>query len=424
VLAAAALPAARRLADRRPRLALATILLFGALFRLLLVPAGLSPGARLADDLSGRRLAFDSLLLYDNDVWRYLWDGHLAAHGLDPYARSPAEVGELAFDEVPPYDALFSDGRWWDVWDSMSFRTYTSVYPPAAQALFRLAHALAPGSVVAWKLLVVALDLVTCLLLAGLLHRLGRSPAELLLYAWNPLAIKELAGSGHVDALAVLLVTATVLALLRRRPVAGMLAYAGAILAKLSPLVAVGPLLRRVPRRWWAVLPVALVAGLLPYAGGLDELAAGLAVFGRQWVFNAGPWALLAWIARQAGAADPAAVARLASAVVVAAVALAVTLYHRRQPPEALPAAVFAILATLVVMSPAVMPWYLLWPLPLAVAAGIRSWWLFTALAPLSYLVYAYQAEHSVWLWLEYLPFLIAAGAEWRHRRRGAAPIA
>ena len=208
----------------RKRGSLAVVLLLAALFRLAMLPAGISetrPLAALSQDLSGPSAGeqgpgYDTFLLYDNDVWRYLWEGHVTAVGGDPYRDTPADFvrrAESASEPEPPLESDF----WWDVVENVSFRTHTTVYPPVAQGTFRLAHLLAPGSVFVLKLLLVLFDLGTCLALAGLLSELGRPRREVLLYAWNPLVVKEIAGSGHVDSLMVLLLTAAVLLLLRRR---------------------------------------------------------------------------------------------------------------------------------------------------------------------------------------------------------------
>ena len=68
------------------------------LFRLTLLPAGLPhdtswravPGA-LRADLRGVRVSYERFLLFDSDVWRYLWDGHVWAHGVNPYLHAPAD---------------------------------------------------------------------------------------------------------------------------------------------------------------------------------------------------------------------------------------------------------------------------------------------------------------------------------------------
>ena len=123
------------------------VLLWAVLFRLALLPAGLAGGwsavpQGLAQDLQGR-VPYDSYLLYDNDVWRYLWDGHVLASGIDTYAFSPAELEARAEMGEPQFEGLWSSDTWDEIFDRVSYKTYRTVYPPMAQALFTPS---APGS--------------------------------------------------------------------------------------------------------------------------------------------------------------------------------------------------------------------------------------------------------------------------------------
>ena len=73
------------------------IVLLGAVaFRLAFVLIGLPadrPWDALREDLGGETLGAQPFLAYDNDVWRYLWDGHLVGAGLSPYRVTPVAVG-------------------------------------------------------------------------------------------------------------------------------------------------------------------------------------------------------------------------------------------------------------------------------------------------------------------------------------------
>lgn len=55
-----------------------TVFLVALAFRLLLLPAGF-------DAESG---AFRRLVLYDDDIWRYLWEGHTWFAGVNPLRAS------------------------------------------------------------------------------------------------------------------------------------------------------------------------------------------------------------------------------------------------------------------------------------------------------------------------------------------------
>ena len=412
------------------------ILVWAVLFRLTMLPAGLPTETwrqDLATDIRSDAVAYRSFLLYDNDVWRYLWDGHVFDAGLNPYARSPAEL-EAAADagEALPA-ALFDEELWYDIFDRVSYETYHTVYPPAAQWLFRLLHRTAPGSVFAWKLILVLLDVGTCVLLAMLLRRRGGRPSDVVLYAWNPLAIKEIAGSGHVDALLIFFLVLSIYCLERRWQPASLAIYGLAVLSKITPILLLGLYLKRVSARSWWVLAATLAAGYLPFLGSLETMVRGLLAFAREWVFNPGPWLLSYWIGEQGLSLDGRLFANSVSLAVTAAL-VARTAASDDGSFDRLISGGFLILGGFLIWSAAVMPWYLLWVLPLAVLrsspnAGERrpeifAWIALTALSLLSYLIYIDQVEHRWWLWVEYLGFFAAliAGCRRTSRRDGLQP--
>jgi len=59
------------------------------------------------------------------DVWRYLWDGRVARAGISPWAYAPDDP---AVAKIAPL-----------VRKQVAHREIRTVYPPAAQAVFRLA---------------------------------------------------------------------------------------------------------------------------------------------------------------------------------------------------------------------------------------------------------------------------------------------
>ena len=130
---------------RRAARAVVVIVAFAAVFRVILVFAGLPADRRIeaaVDDLASRAVGVQPFLLYDNDVWRYLWDGHVGSCGINPYGFSPNEIEDRTPDDACP---LESD-LWWDVFDRVYFPDYRTIYPPVAQVYFRALHALAPAS--------------------------------------------------------------------------------------------------------------------------------------------------------------------------------------------------------------------------------------------------------------------------------------
>ena len=144
-------------------------------------------------------------------------------------------------------------------------------------------HTLVPGSVFTLKLALALFDFATCLVLVAILRRLGRAPGAVVIYAWNPLAVKEIAGSGHIDALMVFFLVLAVFLMLTKRRRLGLLAYGLAILSKLTPVLLVGLFLRRTRPRDWSVLALVVAAGYLPHLHSWLDVLRGLQAMARDW---------------------------------------------------------------------------------------------------------------------------------------------
>ncbi len=384
-----------------------TIAVGAVLFRLTLLPAGLPHDASppelldgLRADLRGERVAYERFLLYDTDVWRYLWDGHVWAHGVNPFAHPP---NADAMDELVDLDdSKLSDGRsvWPDVRDNINHPHVPTIYPPLAQIIFRASHALAPGSVFVMKGLLVGFDLLAGLFIVLAARALGRSPAWTLLYLWNPLVVKVFAGSGHVDSLTAAALAGTAYLVVRRRNSWAAVAFGLAILSKLAPLILVPFVGRRLGRRNLLLAGLVVAVGYVPFLSAGRGLFAGLWRFAGEWQFNAGAFALARGIAASLVPGAP-----WVARIVCGAALLAFLLWLAQNDDgraESFPAYGAGALGALLVLSPAVMPWYVAWLLPLAVIAQQRVWFFFSGLVCLAFLVMVDGIEHDGALIIEY----------------------
>jgi hypothetical protein len=331
------------------------ILVTALLFRLILLPAGLKPESSWNQMLDAQ--AWERFLVYDHDVWRFLWDGHLSNTGLNPYRYAPNSEALDDFAEAEP---------WSTVRDRLNYPGHISVYPPGAQLLFRLCAKVAPGSPLGPKLASVAADLVITALLPG---------QWALLYAWNPLALKAGAASGHVDSVVGLLILLAARALGRPGLAGAWLATAA--LVKLSPLVLSPWLWRWAGWRAVAVAALVFAAPWPPFWETREQILGGLQSFGATWEFNAPFYRAAAWAMNSRSAA------RVAMAVLSVA---AIACLWRRKALGAQAQAAWSLCAV-VLLSPSVMPWYLLWAIPVGLAGQQCGPWLFSAPMGLAMLV-------------------------------------
>lgn len=328
-----------------------------------------------------------------NDIYRYAWDGKIQAAGISPYEYIPND---------PALSPLRGNSEYAMLKDNIRA---AAVYQPAAQLLFLSSAPFGDHAVQALKLILALLDIAAILILRKLLLALRRPPELVILYAWCPLTVFEIAGSGHVDGLIVfLLVAAVYLAVTEKRFLAG-LAIGAAASTKLYPLA----LLPAVMRDKWdwrtaggaAVGMAALYAPYMWLGGEIIPIVGG-ASGGPS--FNPGLKSLLILInGSQSPGVDNA-------YIIVAAVALtglSIFVWTKRKDANGMVRACFLITAAIIVLLPYTVPWYLVMVLPFAAAelSGAFIWLSGTIM--MSYLFYA-MAPWSLPVWLpavEFVPF-------------------
>lgn len=420
------------------------IIFVGAvLFRVTLLPAGIPFDYTASEkidairsDISGTEVTYERFQLFDNDVWRYVWDGHVAAHGINPFLYAPTDArldavgGDIAeMEEVEDEDSIpapvavaksvdLTDGReiWPDIRDDVNHADVTTIYPPFAQFVFRLSHAIAPGSIFVMKALLVFCELIGVLFLALTLRRLELPVTAVIFYAWNPLMIKVFAGSGHADAILVAALSATIYFIVSGWKTFGAAAFGLAILAKLSPILLIPFVVRRVG--WQRSLLVAgvIFVGYLPFLDAGSNLFAGFLKFAREWQFNAGPFSVVRWFAALA-TNDSANLARQVCAALILAVAGYLT-WRDDLSERTFVRSSAIVLGAAIILSPTVMPWYLSWVLPLAILARHYIWLYFSAIVLTAFHIMIDTTEYAVVLWIEYglLAFILFCWLNWRHR--------
>lgn len=393
----------------------AHVVIFGILFlvyvvaiRIALGPAGRARGALgvvLGFGLLFRLVMVGTPVYLSSDVYRYLWDGRVQLAGVNPYRHPPAA----------PALAHLRDG---ETHPQINRPWAPTVYPPGAQWLFALGAAVAPNSLVGWRLLLLVLDALTVLVLLRLLRRLGAPAAAVLVYAWSPLVVFEGVQAGHVDIVVVLLV---LLALGWRQ--AGSSVGTGivlglATLVKLYPIVLLPAWWRRGDLRFPAATVATVTLGYAPYAASLGWGALGFLpeYFASHEDHNIGLRALLTFPFGLTGETARAVAMALLFAVMLAAL---VTIARARgpEPDGSWTAAALAAGAYLLLVPTSMHPWYVMWIVPFICVSRSPGWLYFSGAVTLSYLKYVVDpAPFPWWAWAaEYVPLYAVLGlTAWR----------
>jgi hypothetical protein len=353
----------------------------------------------LAAAIAFRAAAFvpgDATPPLSGDVHRYAWDGEVQLAGVNPYRHAPDD---------PALASLRDDA----IWPGINHRPWKTVYPPGAQASFAVSQA-AFGSTVrssTWLLLMAEGATAALLLLA--LRRLRAPPERVAAYAWHPLAISEIAGNGHVDALAVAALAGLLAAWAARRRLIAGLCVGAAALVKLGPLLLVPALARAGGRRFVAASLGLVVLAYIPYAATVGSGVFGsLRRFDAEERFNGSLDALLSPLV---GARAAQAVLALGVLAVVGVVAL-----RDHAGVEQVARSSLLVLGGLLLAVDYVQPWHALWLTPFLAITFAPGWLWLTGALPLAYVVKE-AGSLPVWASLAiYGP--LAAAALWRLRRR------
>ncbi len=186
----------------------------------------------------------------DDDIHRYVWDGRVQRLGYNPYIVVPSDSAAQGLHTAETRTLNNPD--------------LPSPYPAGAELFFRAVTAI-HESVFALKVAFVVCDLAIVLVLLDILRRSGQSAHWVLAYAWNPLLAVEVAGSGHIDIVGVLLLLVSFAALGRRWRAVAAVAFGLAVAVKFLPIVLLPLYWKRVRIRDAALAAVVVALLYVPF---------------------------------------------------------------------------------------------------------------------------------------------------------------
>jgi len=119
-----------------PKHSLAIIIFFSIAFRIILLPG---------------------VLVHENDIYRYIWDGQAVAQGKNPFIHSPLDAFAADYIELPDEASL-------EVYNHINYPEIRTIYPPLVQGVFGLAQRISPWGLGGWRLIVFASEMGILLL--------------------------------------------------------------------------------------------------------------------------------------------------------------------------------------------------------------------------------------------------------------------
>jgi len=330
---------------------------------------------------------------HSDDLNRYLWEGRVQLHAINPYALSPQDPRLAPIRDV--------------VWQGINHKEFTSIYGPLAQLVFRACVSIRYSELFL-KIILVLFDLGTLLLLVRILQNRGSRLSEALLYAVNPVVLYAFAAEGHVESIMLCMLAGAML-MHRKKKFALMFVLIGcAASVKLTALIFLPLLIRKETLRylWFVLLPIVMV---IPYGASAGTLITVTGRFATEFHFNGFLYGILVLF-------FSCHTALVISTVIFLGIYCAV-IFLTPDPIRACGNVALAFLLT----SPTAHPWYFTIIAMFAVLYPVRSWIALTGTIGISWLTsFTYWAT-GIWKeWLiipilEYAPpFLLEIAARWR----------
>jgi len=327
---------------------------------------------------------------FEDDFFRYLWDGYTFFEHGNPYLHAPSYY----FTDTSIPDA------YQNLLNQINHPDIKTIYSPLLQYSFWLSHWVFPADILGLKLIYSACNMAIIFILVKIVN-----PRMLLLYAWNPLIIKEVAFTAHPDILGVMFIMAA-LYFFTKHPKKSALCLGLSVCSKpFAWLIAVYVLLRF---KWlqFVVFFLTIAVVYAPFIFQGSELT-GLLAFGSNWEFNAAIYSLFTYVMSGVNAK-----------ILCAILLFCIMLYCLRcfRQSSVLNIRGDLLIGGLLILSPVINPWYLLWLLPFAAMQNYTWPWVFSFTVLFSYFSGINSgsdslAAYQLFAWvkpIEYIPVFLA----------------
>jgi hypothetical protein len=297
-----------------------------------------------------RLLWFGSTPIYEDDYYRYFFDGQMVTNGLNPYTYAPADAlppilpaaietplsspnnaadnnndqvllheqnletpkapeaiaptGNSAqkpeqfpaIPTIPTIPPTLKEIAQSGPVDRVAYPYIRTIYPPITQAVFALSQWITPWGLDTWRGILLLADIICLYLLCRILKRLERPRQQVMIYWLNPLLITEIMNAGHMDILLLPFLLAGVLFFTHKRLKTAGTMLALAVGVKIWPLILSPFFFLKHIRKYKDIKALFAVAApfiilsflfLLPQIATKLDGDAGLIAYSENWQVNA-----------------------------------------------------------------------------------------------------------------------------------------
>ncbi|WP_394974776.1 mannosyltransferase [uncultured Croceitalea sp.] len=346
------------------------------------------------------------------DFYRFIWDGELIKHGINPYLYVPNTLIEQPNLMIANAQELYKG------MGSLSARHYSN-YPPLNQIIFTISSFLGGnsilGSLVIMRLTIILADIGILFFGRKLLQSLGKSKHLAFWYFLNPLVIIELTGNLHFEGVMLFFFVWAIYLIAFDKWKWGAPIYALSILLKLVPVLFLPFFLKHFGFKksviFYTLIGLTCVLFLLPFYSSefISNYSQTVGLWFSNFEFNAGFYNAVKQIAVTQFEAKPWELVKSYGSLVpkiIIIAALLLTFLRKNQNMGTLLSSMLLLLTFYYFLSSTIHPWYVIFLLILGILSNYRFPIVWSAMVVLSYYAYS-NPEFKENLWLIAIEYFI-----------------
>ncbi|MBT4352383.1 hypothetical protein HOD20_07655 [archaeon] len=326
-----------------------------------------------------------------DDIYRYIWDGKMQLNGINPYQYAP---------NAPQVSHLVDDQH-----RGINHKSIPTIYPPISEFIFFISYRIS-GSILFFKIVFVIFDLLIMYIIYLILKLKNIDLKNLIIYAWNPLLIIEVAGTGHNDVIAIFFMMASIYLLLIKKETLSIFALTLSFLSKFFPIFLFPIFYKYLKNKFIILISIPIVIlSYLPYFIDPKLLFKGLLAYSKDWEFNGFIYSIIKKIVLQF-TGDPRFMTRAILGIILIGIVGYLFFYSKN-----FIGSIMITLTSFLLLTPTFLPWYVLWIIPLIALFYKKSLLYLSVIIGFAYIALIQLINTGDWIvpwWfyiIEFVPF-------------------
>ncbi|KQC31027.1 polyprenol phosphomannose-dependent alpha 1,6 mannosyltransferase MptB [Flagellimonas eckloniae] len=349
------------------------------------------------------------------DFYRFIWDGELIKHGLNPYLYTPNDlIGQNGLP-ISNADALFAG------MGELSAKHFSN-YPPVNQIIFALSSLLGGGSIlgsiIVMRLFIIFADLGILYFSRKLLQNLNQSNHMAFWYFLNPLVIIELTGNLHFEGVMLFFLVWSLYLISSKKEILAAPIYAVSIMVKLVPLLFLPLFIKHFGFKksaiFYILIGLSCIVLFLPFYSPVfvSNYSETISLWFSNFEFNAGIYNVVKQIGTNFFDAKPWELVKSYGklvAILVMVITLLMAFVRKNQNLSTLITSMLIALSLYYFLSSTVHPWYIIFLVGLSIFTRYRYPIVWSFAVILSYWAYS-NPDYTENLWLLAIEYILVFG--------------